>query len=102
MPQPGRSEVAHVLFRDIVEFSREPLAKQTQLIEELQDLVRATSMFKQCESAGEVSPIPTGDGMALVYLRDPSAPAECAVELAAKLRGKSHLRVRMGIHSGPI
>ena len=95
-------EIAHVLFIDVVGYSRLLVDDQREVIAELNRLVRATEAFRAAEQAGKLSRVPTGDGMALAFFTTPEAPAQCAVELAKWLRGNPLCRVRMGLHSGPI
>src|SRR5438874_1819741 len=95
-------EIAHVLFIDVVGYSKLLVDDQREVIAELNRLVRATEAFRAAEQAGKLSRVPTGDGMALAFFTTPEAPAQCAVELAKWLRGNPLCRVRMGLHSGPI
>ncbi len=99
---PLRLEIAHVLFLDLVGYSKLLLDEQREALESLTAFVRQTSAFKQAEAAGTLNLLPTGDGMALVFSSTPEAPVECAVELARALRNQPDLPVRMGIHSGPV
>lgn len=104
-PNPGRPlqlEVAYVLFMDFVEYSRLPMTEQTRLLAQLQELLRGTAEFRRAEASGELIRIPTGDGMALVFFRDPVAPVNCAMELAGVLQGRPEMKLRMGVHSGPV
>lgn len=98
----GRPEMAHVLFTDLVGYSQLSMDVQRQYLDELQQVVRHAQRFRDAEQAGEIIRLPTGDGVALAFFGDPSAPAQCAVEIAAALRDRPHLRLRMGIHSGPV
>jgi len=94
--------VAHVLFLDIVGYTRQSLDRQAQMLGCLQELLRSSSEFRQAEASGELFRQPSGDGMALIFLRRPVAPVLCAMELARALRRQPDLQVRMGIHSGPV
>src|SRR5439155_19837459 len=96
-----QSETAHVLFMDIVGYSDEEMPVQRRLLEELQELVRGTGEFRRAEGAHELLRLPTGDGMALVFFRDPVTPLQCAMQLSRALRERPHLRVRLGLHTGP-
>jgi class 3 adenylate cyclase len=96
------AEMVHVLFMDLVGYSLLPIEEQTQLRRELLALVRATPEVLRGEQRGDLLRRDLGDGMALVFARDPIAPAHCAVEIARALRQRPHLRLRMGIHSGPV
>lgn len=95
-------EIVHVLFMDIVAYSLQPIDRQTELLTLLQSVVRESAEFQRVRDRHELISIPTGDGMALVFLRDPLSPVKCALEIAASLRSQVELRVRMGIHTGSI
>jgi hypothetical protein len=99
---PKRLEIGHVLFIDIVGYSRLLSDDQAEALQELNQLVRETEAFREAESAGQLISLPTGDGMALVFTNSVEAPVECALELSQALRPKPSLPVRMGIHSGPV
>jgi class 3 adenylate cyclase/tRNA A-37 threonylcarbamoyl transferase component Bud32 len=101
-PAVGGLEMAHVLFTDLVGYSLLPMDKQKQYLGELQAVVRAAPRYQSAQKSGEVLSLPTGDGMALVFFGDPTAPAQCALEVAAGLKSKPHLQLRMGIHTGPV
>ena len=96
------SEIGHILFMDIVAFSTMTMEEQARAAQELQAVVRATPEFQRAQVRKELICLPTGDGMALVFFGDPVAPAQCALEIARTLRPISSLKVRMGVHSGPI
>src|SRR5438552_3159584 len=95
-------EIAHVLFLDIVGYSKLSVNEQHARVEELNQVVRFSGQFRKAEAAGRLLKIPTGDGMALVFYKSPEEPAQCAVEISRALKGNARLQVRMGIHSGPI
>src|SRR5438034_8911398 len=95
-------EIAHVLFIDIVGYSKLSVNDQHGAIEELNQIVRASEQFQHAEAAGRLLKIATGDGMALVFYTSPEAPAQCAVEISRALKEHPRLRLRMGIHSGPV
>src|SRR5438876_2208884 len=95
-------EIAHVLFLDIVGYSKLSINDQHAAVEELNQLVRASEQFQRGEAAGRLLKITTGDGMALVFYTTPEAPAHCAVEISRALKEHPRLRLRMGIHSGPV
>ena len=99
---PKRLEIGHVLFIDIVGYSRLLSDAQAEALHELNHLVRETEAFREADAAGKLGPLPTGDGMALVFTNSVEAPVECALELSQALRRKPSLPVRMGIHSGPV
>lgn len=91
-------EIAHVLFIDIVGYSKLPITEQRALVERLNQIVRGTDEFQAAEAAGHLIKIPTGDGMALVFYHSPEAPVECALEISRALKEHQELRLRMGIH----
>ena len=95
-------EIAHVLFIDIVGYSKLSINEQHAAVEELNQVVRASEQFQRAEAAGRLLKIATGDGMALVFYASPEAPAHCALEISRALKEHPRLPVRMGIHSGPV
>jgi len=95
-------EIAHVLFIDIVGYSKLSISDQHAAVEELTRIVRASEQFQRAEAANRLTRIPTGDGMALAFYTSPEAPAQCAVEISRALKGYPRLQLRMGIHSGPV
>src|SRR6266487_4359711 len=97
-----RLEIAHVLFIDMVGYSKLLINEQRESLEELNQVVRGTDAFRAAEAAGQLARIPTGDGMALVFSTTPDAPVQCALEIGKALKSRPELRVRMGIHSGPV
>ncbi len=97
-----RLEIAHVLFIDIVGYSKLLVKQQSEVLRELNGIVSATGEFRQADSAGKLIRLPTGDGMALVFRTDPEAPVECAMEIARALKSHPRIQLRMGIHSGPV
>ena len=97
-----RLEIAHVLFIDIVAYSKLLIDEQRDYLHTLNDLVRATDSFRTADAAGKLITLPTGDGMALVFATTPDAPVVCALQIAKALKSHPNLQVRMGIHSGPV
>ena len=95
-------EIGHVLFIDIVGYSKLLINEQHELLQELNQLVRTTETFRAAEADGKLIRLPTGDGMALAFATTPDAPVQCALEISKALKSHSELRVRMGIHSGPV
>jgi TolB-like protein/Tfp pilus assembly protein PilF/class 3 adenylate cyclase len=95
-------EIAHVLFIDIVGYSKLSINDQRAAIDELTQVVRATEQFQNAEAAARLIKIPTGDGMALVFYKSPEEPVECALEISRALKGHPRLQLRMGVHSGPV
>jgi len=97
-----RLQIGHVLFIDIVGYSKLLVNEQSGLLRELNELVSGTHEFREAEAEGKLIRLPTGDGMALVFRTEPEAPAQCAVEIARALKEHPRLALRMGIHSGPV
>src|SRR6266702_960314 len=95
-------EIAHVLFLDIVGYSRLSVNEQHARVEELNEIVRLSEQFQNAEAANRILKIPTGDGMALVFYKSPEEPAQCAFEISRALKERPRLKIRMGIHSGPV
>ncbi len=95
-------EIAHVLTIDIVEYSTLLITEQTRVMGELKNIVKNSERFRRAEADGKLVRIPTGDGIALVFFSEPDAPIDCAMEISAALKFHPEIRVRMGIHSGPV
>ena len=94
--------IAHVLFIDVVGYSKLLVNEQRELIQELNQVVRKTPQFRKSEASGKLICIPSGDGMALVFFETPEEPVQCAMEIARALKTHPRLRLRMGVHSGPV
>jgi class 3 adenylate cyclase len=97
-----RLEIGHVLFIDIVGYSKLLITEQSELLGKLTAAVVETEQFRIADAEHKLVRLPTGDGMALVFRDNPEAPAQCALELGMRLKSQPELRVRMGIHSGPV
>src|SRR5881396_1216859 len=95
-------EIAHVLFTDIVGYSKLPIHQQRAVVERLNKVVRGTDEFRTAETARRLIKIPTGDGITLVFYHSPEAPVECALEISRALKKYPEVQLRMGIHSGPV
>src|SRR6266404_8911588 len=95
-------EIGHVLFIDVVGYSQLLITQQSEHLETLRKIVRGTAQFRAAEAEGKLLRLPTGDGGALVFRTTPEAPVLCALEIARELKKHPELRVRMGIHSGPV
>src|SRR5713226_8158235 len=95
-------EIAHALFMDVVGFSKLLINDQSEILEQRNQLVRNTPHFGEAEAAGKLIRLSTGDGMALVFSNSPEAPVECALEISRALKERPELRLRMGVHSGPV
>src|SRR5205823_8532644 len=97
-----RLEIGHVLFMDLVGYSKLLLDEQRELVEHLTEIDRNNEQVRAAETADKVIRLPAGDGMALVFFNSPEAPVQCAIEIAEKLKQYPQLKLRMGIHSGPV
>src|SRR5438445_11552988 len=95
-------EIGHVLFIDIVGYSKLLINEQSEQIQKLKEIVRGTEQVRLAEAEGKLSRLPTGDGGAVVFRTSPEAPVLCALEISRELKKHPELRVRMGIHSGPV
>ena len=94
--------IAHVLFIDVVGYSKLLINEQREVVDELTRVVRKTPQFRKSEAAGKLFRIPAGDGMALVFFQTPEEPVQCAMEIARALKNHPRIRLRMGVHSGPV
>jgi len=102
-PHPDlQLDIAHVLFIDIVGYSKLFIDEQHELLQDLTQIVRSTEAFRRADAAGKLIRVPAGDGMALVFSTKPDAPVQCALEISKALKSHPELQVRMGVHSGPI
>jgi TolB-like protein/Tfp pilus assembly protein PilF len=97
-----RLEIGHVLFMDVVGYSKLLLDEQREIQEQLTQIVRNTDQVRVAEAADKLIRLPAGDGMALVFFNSPEAPVQCAIEISKKLKQSPELKLRMGIHSGPV
>src|SRR5438552_3116348 len=97
-----RLQIGHVLFIDIVGYSKSLVNQQSELLRELNAVVSGTRQFCESEAQQKLIRLPTGDGMALVFRDSPEAPAQCALEIARALKQHPRIALRMGIHSGPV
>jgi TolB-like protein/class 3 adenylate cyclase/Tfp pilus assembly protein PilF len=95
-------EIANVLLIDVVGYSKLLVNEQIELLHELNRIVRNTECFRAAEVSGKLIRVPTGDGMALLFFRSPEEPAQCALEISQALKDHPHIRLRMGVHSGPV
>ena len=103
-PQPPhvKLEIGHVLFIDIVGYSKLLISEQSDQLQKLKEIVWATEQFRQAQAEGKLLRLPTGDGGALVFRNHSEAPVLCAMEISKGLKQHPELRVRMGVHSGPV
>src|SRR6201998_1121353 len=95
-------DIGSVLFIDIVGYSKLLISEQSEQLQKLKEIVRGTEQFRSAEAEGKLLRLPTGDGGALVFRNNPEAPVLCALEIDQALKSHPEMRVRMGIHSGPI
>src|ERR1700726_2561923 len=95
-------EIGHVLFIDIVGYSKLLINEQSEQIQKLKEIVRGTEQVRAAEAEGKLVRLPTGDGMALVFSNNPEAPVECALESSKALLNHPEIKLRMGIHSGAV
>jgi class 3 adenylate cyclase len=95
-------ETAHVLFIDVVGYSKLLVNEQREVLQQLNEIVRSAPQFGKSSAAGKLIRIPSGDGMALVFFQSPEEPVHCAMEIARALKNHPQIRVRMGVHSGPV
>ena len=95
-------EIGHVLFIDIVGYSKLLINEQSEQLQTLKEIMRGTEQFRMAEAEGKLLRLPTGDGGALVFRTSPEAPVRCALEISKALKSHPELRVRMGIHSGAV
>jgi len=95
-------EIAHLLLIDVVGYSKLLVNEQIEVLQELNRIVRGTECFRAAEATGKLIRVPTGDGMALLFFRNPEEPVRCALEISRTLHDHPRVRVRMGVHSGPV
>src|SRR6201993_2362278 len=95
-------EIGHVLFIDIVGYSKLNITEQSERLQKLKEIVWATEQFKQAQAEGKLLRLPTGDGGALVFRNNMEAPVLCAMAIGKELKRHPEIHVRMGIHSGPV
>src|SRR3954468_20679279 len=101
-PSEVKFEIGHILFIDIVGYSKLLINEQSDQLQTLREIVRATEQFRSAEAEGKLLRLPTGDGGALVFRNTPEVAVLCAIEVARELKKHPELQVRMGIHSGPV
>jgi TolB-like protein/class 3 adenylate cyclase/Tfp pilus assembly protein PilF len=95
-------EIGHVLFMDVVGYSKLLVDEQGELQQQLAEIVQNTEQVRAAKATGKLIRIPAGDGMALVFFNTPEAPVKCALEISKALKSYPKIRLRMGIHSGPV
>src|SRR5213596_1048042 len=95
-------EIAHLLLIDVAGYSKLLVNEQIELLQDLNQIVRSTDCFRSAEASAKLNRVPMGDGMALLFSRSPEEPVRCALEISGALRDHPHIRLRMGVHSGPV
>jgi TolB-like protein/integral membrane sensor domain MASE1/class 3 adenylate cyclase/predicted Zn-dependent protease len=95
-------EIAHVLLIDVVGYSKLLVNEEIELLQELNQIVRSTESFRSAEASGKLNRVPMGDGMALLFFHGPEEPVRCAFEISRALQDHPRIRLRMGVHSGPV
>src|SRR6266513_3914138 len=95
-------EIGHVLFIDIVGYSKLLIDDQREVLQQLNQIARNTESFRAAEATNNLVRLPTGDGMALVFFTSPEAPMQCALEISRALKQHPAIKLRMGLHSGPV
>ena len=100
--ETSQMQTAHVLFMDVVGYSTLLVNEQREVLQQLNEVVRKTPQFAKSDAGGKLIRIPSGDGMALVFFQSPEEPVHCAMEIARALKNHPQVRVRMGVHSGPV
>jgi class 3 adenylate cyclase len=95
-------EMAYVLFMDIVAYSTLPMDRQSERIQQLVEIVRNTQEYQQAQAKDQLISLPTGDGMALVFFQNPTAPVQCASEISRAIHLNPEIKLRMGVHTGPV
>ena len=100
--QDATMKLAHVLFMDIVSYSALPTDQQSRTLTTLQEIVLGTAEVARAQEENQLISLATGDGMALVFFNDPMAPVQCALEISKALKGHPEIKLRMGVHSGPV
>src|SRR6266498_1931182 len=95
-------EIAHLLSIDVAGYSKLSNNEQIELLQQLNQIVRSTECFRSAEASGKLNRVPMGDGMALLFFHSPEEPVRCALEISGALRDYPHIRLRMGVHSGPV
>src|SRR5438874_2264899 len=101
-PSDVKLEIGHVLFIDIVGYSKLLITEQSERLQKLKEIVWGTEQFRLAQAEGKLLRLPTGDGGALVFRNNPEAPVLCAMEISKELKRHPDLQVRIGIHSGPV
>jgi TolB-like protein/class 3 adenylate cyclase/Flp pilus assembly protein TadD len=96
------AEIAHILLIDVVGYSQLLMNEQVELLQQLNQIVRGTVHFRRAETAGRLTRLPTGDGMALLFSHSPEEPVQCALEISAAVKAHPKIQLRMGVHSGPV
>jgi class 3 adenylate cyclase len=103
LPDVGSEpQIVHVLFLDIVGYSKLPMELKTSVLAQLKGCVQSSETFQRAKGGGQLISLPTGDGMALVFFRGLASHCECARELWRSLVDHPQIELRMGAHTGPV
>src|SRR5947207_8473831 len=94
--------IAHLLLMDVAGYSKRSNNEQIELLQQLNQIVRSTKCFRSAEASGKLNRVPMGDGMALLFFHSPEEPVRCALEIGRALQDHPRIRLRMGVHSGPV
>ncbi len=96
----------NVLLIDVIRYSPRTDDQQSQIVGILNRLVRETPAMVNTPEEDRLC-LPTGDGLAAVFFRDPRSPVHCALELDERLKAhnsqapeEQRFRLRMGINQG--
>lgn len=95
-------QIAHVLFIDLVGYSKMLIDEQRERMTVLTRVIRNAAAFRAAEAANKLIRLPSGDGMALAFFDKLEAPVLCAMQISTALRAHPEVQVRMGVHSGPV
>jgi hypothetical protein len=90
-------EVGHVLFMDVVGYSELLINDQSEVLAQLNQVVRATAHFQKAEAEGKLIPLATGDGMALIFVNNAEAPVQCVMEISQALQSYPSIQLRTGV-----
>jgi len=97
-----KARTAHVVCYDRVGHSRLSIEQQAKLTAELKAFVEALPEYAEALSDGEVIPIDSGDGNALVFFGDPQVAGAVALSISNFSRSQTQSKLRIGVHSGPV
>ena len=93
-------ETGHILFIDIVGLARMLALEQQESLHKLSQIIRNTDAGKTTEE--ELPRLSTGSGLALAFATTADAAVRCAMQISTGWRTYPELKLRMGIHTGPV